>query len=233
MRALIVGASSGLGRALFDGLQRDGHEVFGVARSVPRGGDLTHWIAADFRDPALAADTVSAAAPAELDAVIYNLGVWEPTAFTPEYEFTSQEDTMTVDLIATNVTGPLLLLQRLMPRLLASKRPRVILTGSTSALPGNGRPEVAFGASKTALNGIAEALREGYRAQQLAVTTLQLGSLNTEDSLDVDRDIAAAREGGSLIPVHDVVAVVRTVLGLSSASFVREVVLPALRDERF
>ncbi len=92
---------------------------------------------------------------------------------------------------------------------------------------------MTFSACKHALNGIADALREGYRQQQLAVTCLQLGYLNTEDQLHIPLSEAVARGQGELIPLHDVVAVVRTVLSLSHASFIREITLPALLDPRF
>ncbi len=237
MRILVVGASSGLGRAFVEGLAHAGHQTIGVSRSVPAFAKnpeaVTQWIAADFRDPAAAADAVLAALTEPIDAVIYNLGVWEPDAFSDDYQFAAQDDAQTLALLTTNIAGPILLLQRLLPQLLLRSRPRVILTGSTSGIPGSGRPEVAFGASKTALSGIAAALREHYRAQRLAVTTLQLGYLNTEDSIAVPRDEAAARGDGELIPVHDVVHVVETALTLSASSYVREIVLPAVADERF
>ena len=92
---------------------------------------------------------------------------------------------------------------------------------------------MAFGASKFALTGIADALRENYREQRLAVTTLQLGYLNTGDQLDVPRELAAERGGGELIPLHDVVDVVRTTIGLSPSAYLREIVMPAILDERF
>ena len=76
-------------------------------------------------------------------------------------------------------------------------------------------------------------LRERFvRAQRLAVTCLQLGYLNTEDGLAVARDDASRRGEGTLAPVHDVVAMVRALLSLSDAAFVRELVLPAILDER-
>jgi NAD(P)-dependent dehydrogenase (short-subunit alcohol dehydrogenase family) len=92
---------------------------------------------------------------------------------------------------------------------------------------------VAFGASKFALHGIADALREGYRQQRLAVTCLNLGYLNTDDPLSTPRELAEQRGEGQLIPVHDVVQVVRMVLSLSAASYVKDITLPALLDERF
>jgi len=136
-------------------------------------------------------------------------------------------------MVDCNITATILLIKRLLPMLLESEKPRILLTGSTSGLPQSGRPEVTFAASKFALRGIAEALREGYREQGLGVTCLNLGYLNTEDGLDVPVAEAAARGEGGLIPLHDVVLVVRTMLELSAASYVRELTLPAIADERF
>ena len=232
MKVLVVGASKGLGRAFVEGLTSDGHQVTGVSRVRPADSD-PNWIEADFNDPRQAADTVALHAPGGLDLVIYNLGAWEPDAFTPDYDFVAQQDNTTESLIATNITGPILLLNRLLPRLLNSDQPRVILTGSTSGLPRSGRPEVAFGSTKAALNGLADALRENYRAERLAVTTIQLGYLNTADSLDVPKERAALAGEGLLVPVHDVLDVVRMILALSPASFIREIVMPAILDERF
>ena len=238
MKIMIVGASRGLGRALVDGLLNDGHAVTGVSRQRPAcldtaDGAQLQWIAADMAYPAEAVARIAREAPAELDAVIYNLGVWEEKAFSDDYAFLEDTDDAIVDMIHINITATILLLKRLVPRLLNSRKPQLILTGSTSGLRQSGRPEVTFSASKFALNGIADALRESFRAQGLAVTALQLGYLNTQDGLDVPLADAAERGGGALIPVHDVVAVVRMLLSLSNAAFVRELVLPALRDERF
>jgi NAD(P)-dependent dehydrogenase (short-subunit alcohol dehydrogenase family) len=191
------------------------------------------WIAADLSDPQAAAAALEREAPAIVDALIYNVGIWEPEAFGQDYDFLGQSDQTCLELVGVNVSATILILKRLLPRLLAADKPRLILTGSTSGLPGNGRPEVAFGASKAALNGIASALREGYRDQRLGVTLLQLGYLNTDDRLSVAVDEAAQRGNGEQVPVHDVVALVRAVLSLSPASFVRELVLPAIGDIRF
>jgi short-subunit dehydrogenase len=199
---------------------------------MPEGVGV-RWIQADLGDPRSAAQTLEREAPEVIDTLIYNVGIWEPEAFGESYTFLTQTDTTCLELIAVNVGATLLVLKKMLPRLLASGRPRLILTGSTSALPGNGRPEVAFGASKTALSGIASALREGFRGHGLGVTLLQLGYLNTDDTMSVPVDQAAVRGDGECVPVHDVVAMVRTILSLSPSSFVRELVLPAIKDLRF
>ncbi|QBJ96364.1 SDR family oxidoreductase [Rhodococcus sp. ABRD24] len=232
-RVVVVGGSRGLGRALVDGLSGDGHDVLGVSRRCPGPHYARSWIEADLGDPLIAAETVDRSLTGPVDILIYNIGLWEESAFGPDYRFVEQSDTETMSLIDTNITAAILLLKRLVPRMIGQAQPRVFLTGSTSGLSRSGRPEVAFGASKFALNGIADALREGFRADGLAVTVLQLGYLNTDDGLDVPRETAVARGGGTLIPVHDVVDIVRSIMSLSSASSVRELTLTAIRDERF
>ncbi len=238
MNILITGATQGLGRAFAEGLPEAGDKVIGVSRHDPDNLRLPdkvewQWIAADFASASDAVERVEQQAPAVLDLLICNIGIWESQAFTEDYRFLDDSDADIARLIEVNVTANLLLIKRLLPRLLASSRPRIILSGSTSGLRQCGRPEAAFGAAKSALNGLADALRENYRDQGLAVTCLQLGYLNTDDSLTVPLSEAARRGAGSLIPVHDVVALVRAMLHLSPASYVRELVLPAIADERF
>lgn len=239
MRIMIVGASQGLGRAFVDGLGDKGDHLIGVSRSVPtklpeRPGMHIDWIAADLASPERAAASVGEAmAKGELDVLIYNLGLWETRAFEPDYRFLADSPAEIQRIVTVNVSGAILLIQALLPALLRSSSPRIILTGSTSALPGHGRPEVAFSATKFALRGIAEALREGFREHRLGVTCLQLGYLNTEDDLSVPVANAIQRGNGELIPLHDVVQLVRTLLTLSPSSYLKEVVMPAMGDTRF
>lgn len=239
MKVLVVGASKGLGKALIEGLGDPGDRLIGVSRAQPdplpaRAGIEVQWVTADLSQPGRAVEAiVEAVEQGGVDALIYNLGVWETQAFEEGYRFLADSDQQLEHMVSCNITSTILLIKRLLPVLLKSDRPRIILTGSTSGLPQSGRPEVTFAASKFALRGIAEALREGYRDQRLGVTCLNLGYLNTEDGLAVPLADAAQRGAGELIPVHDVVLMVRTILSLSAASYVRELTLPAILDERF
>ena len=238
MKIMVIGASKGLGRAFVEGLCAAGDTVIGVSRSQPRDLALpesvdSNWIEADMTKPREAARQIEQQAPPELNVLIYNLGVWEEKAFEEDYDFLGDSDEGIIDMVGINITGTILLLKRLIPRLLGAARPLLILVGSTSGLRQSGRPEVTFGASKFAMTGIADALRENFREKKLAVTCLQPGYLNTEDPLSVPKEEAAARGGGELVPVHDVVSIVKTLINLSDASYVRELVLPAILDERF
>lgn len=238
MKIMVVGASRGLGTALVEGLGDAGDTIIGVSRKRPIAPQLSsqvtvEWIEADFSKPMEATELVALNAPHELDVLIYNLGLSEEKAFTEEYSFLNDSDVAMAEMINVNVTAALMLFKRLIPRLLESNKPQIILTGSTSGLRQSGRPEVAFGTTKSALNGMADALRESFRKEKLAVTTLQLGYLNTNVPFSASRETAVEYGNGHFIPVHDVVAVVRTLLHLSQASFVRELVMPAIKDERF
>lgn len=239
MKTMVVGASKGLGRALIEGLGDAGDTLIGVSRQRPedllaRPDVQVQWIEADLARPGQAVALLQQGLEGQgLDTLIYNLGIWEAQAFTSAYDFLADDDAQIEAIVSCNISAPLLLIKRLLPTLLQSDRPRIILTGSTSGLTQSGRPEVTFGASKFALRGIADALREGYRQHNLGVTCLNLSYLNTDDPLATPRELAAQRGDGELIPVHDVVEVVRMALSLSSASFVRELTLPAMRDERF
>ncbi|KAA3631790.1 MAG: SDR family NAD(P)-dependent oxidoreductase [Proteobacteria bacterium] len=238
MKILIAGASKGLGKAFVEGLPDEDDTVIGISRSKPNDLHLNSnvvvdWIEVDMADPIRAADIVEKQIPAELDVVIYNLGIWEKLAFTGDYQFLQSSDDEIVRLVQVNITSAMILLKRVIPTLLDSARPQIVLTGSTSGLTQSGQPEVAFGASKFALRGIADALREGFRRNKLAVTCLQLGDLNTDDGISEPLDEACRKGAGRFIPVHDVVSITKSLLNLSSCSFVKEIVLPAIYDERF
>lgn len=239
MDIMVVGASKGLGRAFMDGLGDCGDRLIGVSRSRPadlqeRDGIAVDWIEADLGTPLAAIRQIDEhLGDRGLDTLIYNLGIWEDRAFADDYAFLDDRDEQLQAIVSCNVTAPILLIKHLLPVLLRSDRPRIILTGSTSGLSQSGRPEVAFGASKFALRGMADALREGYREQRLGVTCVNLGYLNTDDALSTPRDLAERRGDGELIPLHDVVQVVRMALSLSAASFVKEITLPAILDPRF
>nr|WP_315448687.1 SDR family NAD(P)-dependent oxidoreductase [uncultured Pseudomonas sp.] len=239
MKTMVVGASKGLGKAFIDGLGEQGDTLIGVSRSRPetlpsRLGIEVRWIEADLAEPMKAVSVIAqAVAEGGLDTLIYNLGIWEDLAFDPAYDFLADHDDQVQAIVNCNITSTIVLIKRLLPVVLKSANPRIILTGSTSGLAQSGRPEVTFGASKFALRGIADALREGYRQQRLGVTCLNLGYLNTDDPLSTPRVLAEQRGEGNAIPVHDVVQVVQMILSLSSASFVKDLTLPAIFDERF
>jgi NAD(P)-dependent dehydrogenase (short-subunit alcohol dehydrogenase family) len=127
MKLMVIGASRGLGRAFVEGLCSAGDTVIGVSRSRPHDlecpeGVTLQWIEADLSQPTLAANHIAAQAPADLDVLIHNLGIWEETAFSDEYAFLDESDAALTQLVDVNITATLVLLQRLLPRVLGAAR---------------------------------------------------------------------------------------------------------------
>lgn len=238
MHIMVVGASQGLGKAFIEGLCRDGDTVIGISRRrpvevSPKASVTLKWIEADLSSPTVSTQLIADQAPNQLDVLIYNVGLWEHDAFEPSYRFLATDVGEVQNLIDVNITSAILLLRLLLPRLLQSTRAQIILTGSTSGLPQSGTAAVTFAASKFALRGIADALRECFREEKLAVTCLQIGDLNTNDSIHTPIQEACKRGQGELIPMHDVVTLTRSMLDLSPNSYVKEITMPAICDSRF
>jgi short-subunit dehydrogenase len=181
---LIVGASSGLGRALAAELARRGHELLLVSSDsrdldaiaadlALRYGARVHVLALELAheaDPGARLSQALDALPA-LDALLLPVGL------------SRSDDDFNLDaarigqLLAINLHAPLAIVHALLPRLLAS-RGVVVLFGSIAAVRGRGR-NVAYAAAKRGLESLQESLRQRYLPRQLRVHLYRLGFLAT------------------------------------------------------
>jgi short-subunit dehydrogenase len=231
---LIIGASRGLGAAFSVGIPTPGDTVWLVSRTRPdlerADGVRRQWVEADLASPDAHRTVADALAGQRLDALIYNAGIWEQYAFTREYDFESVSESETQRIIAVNLTSAITCVQALLPNLRQSKGGKIILIGSTSGLENGGSPEVAYAASKFGLRGLGHALRENLRSNGIAVTCINAGEVAAEIAYERGPDEAIAAYGGTRIPVQDLAAVVRCVMGLSNVSCVKEIDIPAITD---
>ena len=85
-------------------------------------------------------------------------------------------------------------------------------------------------ASKSGLRGVARALRENLRPHGVAVTCINPGEIANEIPYARGVDAAVSAHGGTRIPVHDLVALVRCVIGLSPVACVTQIDVPAITD---
>jgi NAD(P)-dependent dehydrogenase (short-subunit alcohol dehydrogenase family) len=163
--ALVTGATSGIGRAIAEGLAAAGLTIVLVARDEARGEAARHEIAtttgndqisvvlgdladmASIRKIALAVDR----AHPELDILVNSAGVYTPkrTVTTDGFE----------TMFATNLLGPFLLTNLVLPQLRAAGSARILVLSAPSRtkldfddLQGERRFRslTAFGASKAA-----------------------------------------------------------------------------------
>jgi short-subunit dehydrogenase len=228
---IIYGASLGLGRYYFNKLEINPmYKVIGISRSRPQWAESHHhWITADLSEPLKAREAVLSKLRAiTIDVLIYNVGIWEDRAFEIDYSFLKDEPTHLQTMINTNITSCILQIHALLPKLLESAKPQIILTGSTSALDNTGRPEVTFNASKFALRGIAQSLRSSFKDKNLSVTLMNPGYIDTDNKHSTAETLSI--HNGKQIPMEDLWLILKNILNLSPAICPLEITLPSMKD---
>lgn len=232
---LIVGASRGLGDALSRGLPKSGDAAWLVSRSEPPSlaqldGVNRVWIEADMSSATASHQMVAALEGQRLDALIYNVGIWESTAFSDNYDFAAIAPTDHERILQVNLLSAIHCIQAVLPNLKQANHAKVILIGSISGVENTSSVEVAYAASKFGVRGIAHALRENLRGDGIAVSCINPGIIATEVPYEVGIEQALSQFNGTQIPVQDIVAIARCILSLSYASCVKEIMMPALAD---
>ncbi|MCL6661033.1 MULTISPECIES: SDR family oxidoreductase [Paenibacillus] len=232
---IVFGASKGLGDAFVRGVPQSGDKVWVVSRSKPESlsvedGVQRIWIQADLSELQAAEQVASQLQGETLDVLIYNVGIWEKEGFEEHYTFDKDEPADISQLIHVNVTSTIVCIQALLPQLRQSEAGKIILIGSTAGLSNAGSSQVSFVASKFAIRGITEALREHTRNDRIAVTCINPGELAAEIPYEDGMERALAEYDGTRIPLQDMVAIVRCIISLSKAACVKEINIPALTD---
>ncbi|MCP1185914.1 SDR family oxidoreductase [Paenibacillus sp. 1781tsa1] len=232
---IVFGASKGLGDAFVRGVPQSGDKVWVVSRSKPENltvadGVQRIWIQADLSELQAAEHIASQLQGETLDVLIYNVGIWEKEGFEAHYTFDRDEPADISQLIHVNVTSTIVCIQALLPHLRQSEAGKIILIGSTAGLSNAGSSQVSFVASKFAIRGVTEALREHTREDRIAVTCINPGELAAEIPYEDGMERALAEYDGTRIPLQDMVAIVRCIISLSKAACVKEINIPALTD---
>lgn len=219
---LIVGASSGIGTAAARHFAWQGHRLWAASRRPAAAGD---WIAADVATDGGIDAIRDGIGRERLDALLYLGGTWEKGAFTAAYDFGASGRDEARNVIAVNLTAPILLAQALAPALARSDNPRIVLIGALSGREGGASPEVANTASKFGLRGAAAALR--LSLPHVGVTVVNPGNVATAE---VEADILEGRfDAQEPIPMDDLLATLDYILAMSSATTVAEVDLAQRR----
>nr|ELR5224783.1 SDR family oxidoreductase [Providencia rettgeri] len=228
---LIYGVSKGLGKALVEGIPTNEELVYGVSRSKPpfEQSNFT-WLPADLNDSQSANIIKDKVKEQPINTLIYNVGIWENLALSDDYQFETTDDLELLNIIQTNISACLLNLKMLLPNLRSAENSKIILIGSTWGLDNHNGKEVAFSATKYALRGIVQSLRETLREDKIGISIINLGYLATEYPLSVPVAEVIEKSHGQLIPLQDVVNAVRFILSTSNATCVKEITMPAMMD---
>ena len=184
---LITGASRGIGRSIATLLLSQGHHLCLAVRD-PDGlrdtaldprlhGDALSLCRYDARDPGDAERAVQAVQQAfgALDTLIHCAGILRSTPLLFSDAQTDEPD----ELWSVNVKGPWLLTRAAWPALVASQTGRIQVLVSMSGKRCKGRL-AGYSASKFALMGLCQAMRNEGWDQGIRVTAICPGWVNTD-----------------------------------------------------
>lgn len=228
---LIYGVSKGLGKAIIQSIPESHDVIYGISRSIPISMANLNWIEADLSSSETSVHQIKDIInDNKIDVLIYNVGIWETNAFTDEYDFEKISPLEINQMISTNITTCIQSLQALLKNLRASNNAKVILIGSTWGVENHNGKELIFSATKFALRGVAESLREILRNDLIGVSILNLGYLATEYEIDTPIDKVLKETDYSLIPLADVIHAIKFIMSTSKGACVKEILMPAMKD---
>lgn len=224
-RALVTGASSGIGRAIAERLLADGHAVVGVGRDAARldlDGDAFSPEVLDLADlDALPSrlDELARRHP-DVDALVLAAG---RGALGGLESFAYREIRALVDL---DFTAQAFFARAFLPGMKRRGRGDLLFLGSEAALRG-ARQGSIYCAAKFALRGFAQALREECSKSGVRVTILHPGMVRTPFFDDLP--IAPGGDADNALAPEDVAAAAALALSLPPGAVVDEIALSPLK----
>jgi 3-oxoacyl-[acyl-carrier protein] reductase len=186
-RAVITGASQGLGREIADAYLREGADVVICARDADAVTHTVEALGTAHPQRVIAGRRTDVASEAEIDelfafadtslggvdTVVVNAGVYGPKGAIDEVDWAAW-----VQAIQINLIGAVYTARRALPLLRRSKQGKVVILsggGATQPLPNVS----AYAASKAGIVRFGETLAEELRAEGIGVNMIAPGALNT------------------------------------------------------
>lgn len=174
---LLTGASSGIGRAIGRQLLHAGHEVIGVSRNLAQfttPHPHFHPVTLDLSQVGQLPKTIKLLQQhwPQLDTLIFAAG-FGLFGSLEEFSYTQINELMTV-----NFTANALITRALLPQIKQRGQGDLIFIGSEAALQGSRKGSI-YCASKFALRGFTQALREECAKSQVRVALVNPGMVDT------------------------------------------------------
>ena len=190
---LITGGSRGLGRACVEKFAREGYAVsFIYNNSDAQASELVtktgaFAIKGDISNPKIACESVKCAISqmGSVDVLINNAGVSLIKLFTE----TTDEDYY--NIMNTNLGGTFFVTREVVKNMIYNHSGRIVNIGSMWGKVG-ASCEVAYSASKAALEGFTKALAKELGPSGICVNCIEPGVIATEMNSELDEETLAA-----------------------------------------
>ena len=222
---LVTGASSGIGRGICTQLLGAGHGVIGIARDIEKFNPPHVDYRAISIDlaclPALPArlNELAAMLP-RLDGVVLSAGQGR---FGALEEFSYDQIKYLVDI---NLLSQIFVARAFLPLMKRQRCGDLIFIGSEAGLAGGGRGAV-YSATKSALRGLAQALRQECAGSGVRVCIINPGMVKTEFFTDLSFE-PGDHETNYITPA-DIAKTVLHVIGLRHGTVIDEINLSPLK----
>jgi short-subunit dehydrogenase len=229
-RALVTGASSGLGLAFAERLSADGYDLILVARRQDRleelamrlseNGSLVETAVADLADPEEIYElALRLAGDEDIEMLVNNAGF---SAYGPFIEI---DPDVAEQQIAVHITATVRLTRAVLPGMVKRRKGAVINVASTFAFSSGinmpARPRATYAASKAYINALTEQLAFELEGTGVKVQSLCPGVIRTEF-----HDSTGGRPAG--VPVLEPADVVRA--SLAGLALGEVICVPQLAD---
>ena len=222
---VVTGASSGIGRQTVIQLLDAGHSVIGLARNFTKTGVQSknfQCVTMDFTDIGASEDSLKHLAKSLT-------GVTDLVCCAGEGRFGSLEEfsfKQIRELMDVNFVSQAYVARAFLPQLKQHRGGNIVFVGSESALAGSRRGSV-YCASKFAMRGFAQALREECAASGVRVGIVNPGMVNTPFFDDLD--FAPGENPENYIEAVDVAKTIVWMLNSRAETVIDEINLSPLK----
>ena len=197
-RALIIGATGGIGSAIAQALRAKGDEVIGLSRAD--GLDLER--------PGTVAEVMDRL-NGPFDRIVVATGILAPDGSTPEKALSALDAKTMARVLAVNAIGPALILRHAVDLLPQDRRSVIgVLTARVGSIGDNHMGGwYSYRASKAAANQLTRgaAIEIGRKRKQAIVVALHPGTVATSftENYPAHKKVPAETAAGHLINVMD------------------------------